>query len=263
MVGGLLFYFLVFITAFSFLFIVCDTFYFYLLKVKELGKPPILYSNFQESSLFYKIFRDFPRLLGRYFYERKNCFEDFGIIIFYGPQGCGKTMAVTHWAQKMFCKYPKCWIGSNYGLLIEDFKIKNFKNLITEKNPIEEQPIIFCYDELNNWANSRDWQKMPKNILADLCYQRKNKRLVLATGQSISQIDKQIRIQCASGEYRRCFCWLHFIHCVIRLRPEFDSEGNMKKKHFKGVYFFLQDEVLRYLYDTTYVIDVLREDEKK
>lgn len=262
MLGGLLFYFLLFVTLFVISFIICDTVYYYLLKVKEFGKPPILKSDFKESSFLYKLLRDFPRLLGRYFYERKNAFQDFGIIIFYGPQGSGKTMAVTHWTQKMYTRYPKCKIGSNFGLLIEDFKIKNFKTLLTEKNSNEDQPIIFCYDELNNWANSRDWQKMPKNVLADLCYQRKNKRLVLATAQSICQIDKQIRIQCSSGEYRRCFCWLGFIHCVVRLRPEFDTEGNMIKKHYKGMYFFLQDEVLRYLYDTLNVIDCLTDNDK-
>ena len=259
MFGGLLFFSFIFITAFCFLFLISDTIYFYILKVKEFGKPPKLSSDFQESSFFYKLFRDFPRLLGRYFYEKNNAFEDFGIIIFYGPQGSGKTMAMTHWLQKMYVKYPKCVIGTNYGFLIEDFQIKNFKTLLTKKNPDSEQPIFFAYDEINNWANSRDWQKMPRNVLADLCYQRKNKRLVLATSQSISQIDKQIRIQCGSGEYRRCFCWLGFIHCVVCLRPEFDSEGNLTKKHFKKIYFFLQDEILRYLYDTLKIIDVLQD----
>ena len=225
--------------------------------VKEKGKPKKTIQTFKESSVFFKIFRDFPRLLGRMFYENQGSFQDYGIIVFYGQQGSGKTMAVTHYAQKIYSKYPKAKIGSNYDLLIQDFRIKNWKSLIKEKNG--DDPIIFCIDELSQWANSRDWQSMPKSILSELCYQRKNKRLILGTSQSISQIDKQIRLQCACGEFRRCHTFLGFITLVIRIKPDFDESGNLTGKHFKGAYVFFQDEVLRYLYDTYQVIERLSE----
>ena len=254
---GLLLYLCVFITALTVSFVVIDSIYFYFKIVKEKGKPKTTKFTFKESSVLFKIFRDFPRLLGRYFYEIQDNFKDYGIIVFYGEQGCGKTMAVTHYAQKIYTRYPKSLIGSNYDLLIEDFKIKNWKTLIKQKNGNE--PIIFCIDELSQWANSRDWQSMPKNVLSELCYQRKNKRLILGTAQSISQIDKQIRLQCACGEFRRCHTLLGFITLVIRIKPEFDESGNLTGKHFKGFYIFLQDEVLRYLYDTYQVIERLSE----
>ena len=239
------------------LFITADSIYFYLKMLKEKGKPVKITGSFKESSVFFKIFRDFPRLFGRFLYESQNAFNDYGIVVFYGPQGCGKTMAVTHYAQKMCAKYPKAKLGSNYNLLIEDFNIKGWKSLLTEKNG--EQPIIFCIDELAQWANSRDWQKMPKSVLSELCYQRKNKRLILGTSQSISQLDKQLRLQCASGEFRRCFTYFGFITLVVRLKPDFDESGNLRNKKFVGAYVFLQDEVLRYLYDTMQVIDRLSE----
>lgn len=240
---------------FSILFILIDSFYFYHENIKKYGKPTPIIQKVKQRSLFLVIFRDFPRLLGRFFYESKNAFNDYGIVIFYGPQGCGKTVSVSHYALKMKEKYKNLLIGSNYDLTLEDFKIKSWKVLVDKKNG--DFPILFCIDELNQWANSRDWQHMPKTILGELCFQRKNKRLILGTAQSISQIDKQIRLQCGSGEFRRCFCWLGFINLVIRLRPEFDSDGNLIKKHFKGFYFFLQDEKIRSLYDTFKTIERL------
>lgn len=246
-----------FIVSFTILFIIADTVYFYHENIRKYGKPTPIEQKVKKRSLFFIIFRDFPRLLGRFFYENKNAFNDYGIVIFYGPQGQGKTVSVTHYAMQLKKKYPKILVGSNYDLKIEDFKVKNWKPLIDKKNG--DYPILFCIDELSLWANSRDWQKMPKSILGELCFQRKNKRLILGTAQSISQLDKQIRLQCGSGEFRRCFCWLGFINLVVRLRPEFDTEGNLVKKHFIGFYWFLQDEQLRQNYDTLQVIKRLSE----
>lgn len=250
-----------YIILFVLIFITADSLYFYAKQLKERGKPKKLSRGFRESSFFIKIFRDFPRLFGRYLYDRQLNFADSGLIIFYGPQGCGKTSAVVHWCEKLCGKYENIKVGSNFDLLIEDFKIKSWKSLVFEKNG--ENPICFCVDELNEWADSHEWQKMPSNIISELCFNRKNHRVILGTAQNISQINKRFRIQANSGEFRRCFLLFDFINIVVRLRPEFDTDGNLIKKHFLGVYWFFQDEVLRYLYDTYRTIEKLTECERK
>lgn len=249
---GIWAFLIIYIFLFCILFLISDTIYFFIRYLVIYGKPKNLKSSFKESSLFVKIFRDFPRLLGRAFYENLNSFEDYGIIIFYGPQGCGKTMATVHYAQKIWAKYPSCKIGSNFHLLIEDFKIKSLKDLI-KYNDLDT-PQIFCIDEISKWANSRNWQHMDMSVLGEICYNRKHKRLLLGTAQSISMVDRQFRIQSGCGEWRRAFTLKGFITFVFRFKPEFDGDGNLTKKKFKGFYFFLQDEVLRYLYDTLEVV---------
>lgn len=252
MLFGILGFIALFISSFILLFIISDSLYFYFMLIKEKGKPKKITSDFKETPTIIKIFRDFPRLLGRFYYESQTSFDDFGIIIFYGEQGCGKTMSVVHWAQKLYCKYPTSKIGSNFNLLFQDFKIKSLKDIVRNKS---EEPVIFCIDELNRWAHSRQWRDTDMNTLYELCYNRKNKRVILTTAQSISQIDKQIRIQANAGEFRRCFCFGSFIHLVLRYKPKFDSEGNLERKLFRGFYFYLQDEELRYCYDTLMCID--------
>lgn len=251
---------LLFLALFTILFLTADSIYFYLLTVKKNGKPKKLSRTFKESPFFIKLFRDFPRLFGRYLYDRQLNFADSGLIIFYGPQGCGKTSAVVHWCEHLCAIYPGIKVGSNFDLLIEDFKIKSWRNLVTEKN--EDLPICFCIDELNEWADSHEWQKMPSSIISELCFNRKNKRVILATCQNLSQINKRFRIQANSGEYRRCFLIFDFINVVVRLRPEFDSEGNLLKKHYLGFYWFFQDETLRYLYDTFRTVERLSQAER-
>lgn len=255
---------LLFTILFVLAFITADTVYFYVLQILKNGKPRKLHRAFRQSSFFVKFFRDFPRLMGRFLYDRQSNFNDSGLIIFYGPQGCGKTSAVVHWCELLCARYPTIKVGSNFDLLIEDFKVKSWKTLVETKNKIddEEQPIVFCIDELNEWADSHEWQKMPNSVISELCFNRKNKRCILGTAQNISQVNKRFRIQANSGEYRRCFLLFDFINIVIRLRPEFDTDGNCIKKHPIGFYWFFQDEVLRYLYDTFRTVERLKECEK-
>lgn len=253
-------FFLKFIIAFFVMYIVFDTIYHYFCKVKKEGKPHSIKSDFKYKSLLYQIIFDFPRLMARYLYDRKSRFDEYGIVVFYGPQGCGKSMSVAHYAYFLKNKYPSSIVGSNFDLIYQDFEIKDFKTLLEKKNKDEKGenlPIIFCYDELNQWAFSRDWQSMPKNVISELAFQRKNKRAILGTAQSIGQLDKQVRIQCASGEFRRCYTFFDFITLVVRFKPDFDEEGNARKKKFRGAYIFLQNEQLRTFYDTNKTIDRL------
>ena len=253
-----------FIFLFISLYVFFDTLFYYKLRVNKDGKPFSLKSDFKEKPLIYQFFDKFPRLYARYLYDKKSRFDEYGIIVFYGPQGCGKTMAVTHYAQKIWSKYPSAIIGSNYDLLIDDFDIPDLKTILTKKHQNEKGenlPIIFCFDELNQWAHCREWASLPKSVIGELAYQRKNKRLILGTAQSISQLDRQIRIQCASGEWRRCYTFFDFVTLVVRFKPDFDEEGNARKKKLRGFYIFFQDEVLRYLYDTNRTIERIANNE--
>lgn len=254
-----------FIFLFVTLYIFFDTLFYYKVRVNQNGKPFSLKSDFKEDNFIIQFFDKFPRLFARYLYDRKSRFDEYGIVVFYGEQGCGKTMAMSHYAQKIWCKYPSSIIGSNYGLLIEDFDIPDLKTILTKKHQNdkgENLPIIFCYDELNQWAHCREWASLPKNVIGELAYQRKNKRLILGTAQNISQLDRQVRIQCASGEWRRVYTFFDFICLVVRFKPDFDEEGNARKKKFRGFYIFFQDEVLRYLYDTNRTIERIANNEK-
>ena len=251
---------LIFIGCFTVLFLTADTIYFYIDRVRKYGKPKKMTRAFRESPFLYKLFRDFPRFMARYLYDKQFNFNDSGLIIFYGPQGSGKTSAVVHWCEKLCGKYPNIKVGSNFDLLIEDFKVKSWKQLVNVKN--DGNPICFCIDELNEWADSHEWQKMPTSIISELCFNRKNKRVILGTAQNISQVNKRFRIQASSGEFRRCFLLFDFLNIVVRLRPEFDTDGNLIKKHFIGFYWFFQDDVLRYIYDTFRTIERLSECER-
>lgn len=200
------------------------------------------------------LFHQLPEILVKNIKEYdKNKFKYYGIIIFYGPQGSGKTMAMTHYINKIACEYPDVNICTNYRLLIQDFNLENWQPILDIK--YKNSPSIFAFDEISTWFNGRNWQSFPKELLTEIAYNRKNQRIILGTAQTIASVDVAIRRQCNSGEFRRCFTLLGFIGLVVRFRPEFDIDGNLKKAHFLGFYTYIQNDTLRYLYDTFSVVD--------
>lgn len=244
-----------------FLWFFLDSFYHLIIfkKIPIKKSPKVLYKG---RSIFKQIFVDLPIYLARGIYESDpNQFNEYGIIIFYGPQGSGKTMAMTHYINEVACKFPETKIGTNYKLLIQDFDMINWYPLVDTS--LKGKPCIFAFDEISQWFNGRNWQSFPKDLLTEIAYNRKNHRVILGTAQNVCMVDVAIRRQASSGEFRRCFTFFGFIGLVVRFRPEFDVEGNLTKKHYKGFYFYFQNDTLRYLYDTFSTIEEMSKNIEK
>lgn len=252
MIKLLFIYFIEIIIAFICIFI-CEILIsaFRLKDYKPVKSKKIVY---KKSNKLDFLFHQLPYILVKNIKEYdKNKFKYYGIIIFYGPQGSGKTMAMTHYINKIACEYPDVKIGTNYKLLIQDFNMENWQPILDNK--YKNCPSIFAFDEISTWFNGRNWQSFPKELLTEIAYNRKNQRIILGTSQTISSVDVAIRRQCNSGEFRRCFTLFGFIGLVVRFRPEFDIDGNLKKAHFLGIYTYLQNDTLRYLYDTFSIVN--------
>lgn len=79
-------------------------------------------------------------------------------------------------------------------------------------------------------------------------YRIENHRCIFGTAQNISMVDKQLRMQCT--EYRNCHCFFGFFIICTCWRPVFDFDGDLTDKKFLGLKFYMQDDVIRYSYDT-------------
>ena len=66
----------------------------------------------------------------------------YGIWLYCGLYGQGKTMALTEYLTRMRKKYgDKIYISTNYGFKDEDFPLTNWKDLLTEY----DKPVVFGY----------------------------------------------------------------------------------------------------------------------
>ena len=200
------------------------------------------------------LFWDFPKQLGIDISNRDpNFFKPQGIIIFTGEQGSGKTMSMIKCATDLKEQYPKCKVISNTGFSLQDKEMKSWKDLTSYNNG--DKGVVVVWDEIQNAMNSRSYKNFPMEMVGVVTQNRKNKRIILCTAQSLHMVDKTIRVQ--MSEERHCINLFGVLNFVFRYKYQFDSDGEPIKKSFKGLYFYCQSDKLRNSYDTYKVIDVL------
>lgn len=183
---------------------------------------------------------------------RKKKLHLYGIWLYCGLYGQGKTMALSEYLTRMRKRYKdKIYICTNYGFKEEDFSLENWKTLLREY----DKPIIFGYDEIQNEFNSRDYKNFPYELVKLLTQNRKgNGKQIVGTAQRFCRVDKVIRELCS-----------HVIECKTLLgrwtfTKKYDIEDYeqylvqtdpmKKRKILKHKYSFVQTDKLRDCYDS-------------
>lgn len=249
--GYYIFFAIRFIIQFVVLYVVVDT--IYQLMITPRTKPRMNNFKYYNGMLYY-IFDLLPRRFCEYFqYITSKEFNQSGLILYCGAQGEGKSYAMCHEVTKIWANFPDAKIYSNIWFAIQDDYLIDYTQLLEARNG--EDGLIFMLDEISMWWNSR-FRGLDPNVLSELVTNRKNHRVMFGTCQNISMCDKQVRMQ--ASEYRNCHCWFGFFVWCTCWRPVFDFDGNLKDKKFMGFKFYMQDDVVRYSYDTYEMINLLQ-----
>ena len=200
-----------------------------------------------QSSLFKRIFWDAPRQI---VIDQANRPPDFfphqGCIIFTGRQGRGKTVSMVHQALELKRCYRKAKLIDNINIKGQDDDLRHWRQLIDYKNGMKG--VIVCIDETQNWFSSNQSKDFPPEMLSGITQTRKNRRIILGTAQSFHLLAKAIRSQ--ATEVRECHTFFGCMTFVVRREPFLDSEGNVIKMKWRGMYMFVHNKELREAYDT-------------
>lgn len=235
--------FLIIPFAFMFIFFVFK-FYFLGYRFKHSTRKQHLKKHF----LLYKIFFDFPRRFVLDLYNRN--FDDFnyyGIWLFVGEQGSGKSIAVAEMIRRIkLYEYTKCKVMSNIGFKYADDKILEHKDIIYSNNG-SNGSIIFL-DEVQNWFASAERVNFPVELIQEICQQRKQHKMLIATTQCFNRVSlsfrQQVNYLCEPITILGCFT-------IVRVyKPVVSLDGNIKKKRLVKCYCFVHDDDLRCSYDT-------------
>lgn len=177
----------------------------------------------------------------------------YGIWMFCGLYGQGKTMALTEYLTRMRKRYgDKIYICTNYGFKDEDFPLTHWRDLLGEY----DKPVIFGYDEIQNEFNSRDYQNFPFELVTMLTQNRKgNGKQIVGTAQRFGRVDKTIRelcthvIECRRGYFGRVTKTRKY---DVEDYEQYLSEVDVMKKRKipKVKYKFVQTDALRNAYDS-------------
>lgn len=205
----------------------------------------------------------FFKKLGQFFYWKcidirkflKNGrgFSEYGLTMFCGRQGGGKTTALVEYLERMRIKYPNCIIVTNFGYINETCPLDSWHDLLTVRNG--DKGVVFAIDEIQNEFSTNAWKDFPEGLLGEITQQRKQKIKIVATSQIYTRVVKQLREQCYEVAECRTLAgrWTR-----VRLydAEDYNSivDSNSLEKKFKlprkKSYSFIQTDDFRCLYDS-------------
>ena len=144
-----------------------------------------------------------PHLIGYYSvydiisfikYRKWKEFNYYGIDMFIGMFGHGKTLSMTHKARILYDMYgDSIRFISNYELInIPYIPLINFNQLVElgEENDTRYIGTVVLIDEIENVLSHRNFSNFPLALLHTLTQQRKKKVYILCSAQRFFMVDK-------------------------------------------------------------------------
>lgn len=214
-------------------------------KIKPKQKK--FHSKIKKVGFIKKIFYQFPRQLSLDILNKDpDSFNEFGIHMFCGMQGAGKTITAVWFIREWQRKYPAMKCYSNIDITDVDGRLNSWKDLILHENGV--YGIVNFYDEIHTAFSSKDSKDVPPSLLAEISYQRKQKKALLMTAQVFGRVAKPLREQVTFLYLPKTY--FNVLTIVRKVDPiNYDSQTNKFGKT-KGLFFFVHDKELRDSYNT-------------
>ena len=187
-------------------------------------------------------------------------FNLYGLRLFTGRQGSGKSTTLVFLLEKYSKKYPKSKIYTNFGYSGQTASFSSWKDLLDPDFLNGEDGVIIGWDEIQNDFASTDFKNIPEGFLRQITQQRKQRICILGTSQVYTRVLKALREQCFEvsecktyfGRWTTCKTWDADIYehrsTVTDPREKFKLR---KKRKFS----FIQTDTLRSKFDTYKLID--------
>lgn len=180
-------------------------------------------------------------------YKKWKEFNLYGIDIFVGMFGHGKTLSMTHRAMQIYKKYgDDVRFISNYKLVgIPYIPLINFNQLVDLGNEDPEgrkyKGTVVLIDEVENILNNRNYSKFPLALLHSLTQQRKLKLYIMSSAQRFFTVDKYWRILC--NHVFNCNKYWRFQH--VEVYDAWDLENAMNYRDIKrigNIWWFVKNQ---------------------
>ncbi len=198
--------------------------------------------------------------------DNPDYFEPDGIWLFCGCQGSGKTLSAVQTVQKLAHEYPKALIVSNLSISGVDQDIIPFKKYEQIENTTNGiYGVIFLIDEIPVLWNSLESRDIPVSEMACFCQMRKDRRIIICTGQVYSRVAKPIREQLKY--VIKCRNVMKYIQINDIINPNVDGysgekDGELEGEHIATAVWFHSPENYK-SYDTLTKIQRIERSPKK
>ena len=221
--------------------------YIYLYKKGYRRKKSTVQRYTNKDSIFKRILVDFPRRLCLDIYNKDNNeFDYYGLWLFVGEQGSGKSIASADFIKRIKSEFPFCRVFANIKLKFADKFLHSYDDIIFNNNG-SRGTVVFI-DEIQNWFNSSERCSFPVELIQEICQQRKQHKIIVATSQCFNRVSlalrQQVNFLCKPLTIANCLT-------VVRVyKPNVSEDGSIKKLRRDKTYFFVHDDEIRSSYDT-------------
>ena len=202
--------------------------------------------------------------------RRWEQFEYWGMHLYVGMFGAGKTCSMVHAAYRLARQYKQLTIVTNLRL----YNFPKHTRILPLRSPqdILNAPAntLVLIDEIGTIFNSRDFaatkESVPKILFQHLCQQRKRHIMIYGTTQRWNFLDKQLRDITDTVRVTRS----HFGHPFTRVCTVYRYDAQEYDKAFANPLIplaaqrgdvYVQTDACRSRYDTAQLIDNILQDE--
>ena len=164
-----------------------------------IGALVLLYVFF--GSAVFKAFplflRDCFKLLADRVKGKDVPFNMYGVYLYNGLGGNGKTISIVRKAHELKERYPKLLIMANFHTDVADQYFDKWEDILYTENVIDgvNHGVLILFDEMHLTLNSQGWQNAPDELLEFISLQRHLHKCILGSAQEWSRVSKIIREQ--------------------------------------------------------------------
>lgn len=189
-------------------------------------------------------------------YKKWRKFNRYGIDLFIGMFGHGKTLSMTHQARLLYNQYgDNLRFISNYKLNdIPYIPLINFQQLVDigEEEDNKYVGTVVLIDEIENVLSHRNFANFPLALLHTLTQQRKKKVYIMASAQRFFMVDKLFRS--ITTNVIDCNKYWRFQHCELYDAWDLENAMNYQMiRRFSNEWWFVRN--IDYMsYDTSEMV---------
>ena len=187
-----------------------------------------------------------------------HIFDHFGLRMYTGRQGSGKTASLVNQLDRWHEEYPNLKICTNFDYQYADYQLESLEDIMNLRNGTDG--LVFAIDELQNEFSSASSKSFDEKLLSTVTMQRKQRICILATSQVFTRVAKPLREQCY--EVVECKTWSgRWTHAkcfdaedYFKFMDSVDKDKKRRKIWSKWRYSFVQSDDFRKHYDTYSVV---------
>lgn len=193
-------------------------------------------------------------------------FNMYGVYLYNGLGGNGKTISMVRKARELKESYPKLLIMANFHTEVADRMFESWEDILNTENIDENgvnQGVLILFDEMHLTLNSQSWQDAPDELLEYISLQRHLHKCIFGSAQEWKRVTKIVReqvnfiVDCKSIMFGRLIVNKTYTKENFMINGEQKSAG-MRKRPRESKECFVGTDELRSLYDTDEIVKGLK-----